>query len=81
MRFICSILNEAQGATVAALGPSKEVEEQESGEGEDNIHKVRDVNDLLCSTGHGPSALKRLKALCPSVVLPVPTAVLEATVH
>lgn len=70
-------LAEARDATTAASAPSEEVKEQESGDGEDDIEGLWEVSNLRHSSERSPSVLERVKSLCESFSLSLPTTVVK----
>lgn len=72
---------DAPDATRVALGPSEKVEEQESGDREDNIEEVWDVSDLRCNCERIPSAEEPVRSLYRSLSLPMPATVVEKQQH
>lgn len=70
-------LADAGYVTTAVLGFSEEVEEQEQDDVEDGIENVWGMSDLRRGNHRSPSTLERVKSLCESFSLPMPTTVLE----
>lgn len=77
MRTFLSLPDTREDTTVA-LDSSEEVDERESGDGEDDIEKLWDVRNLRCSSERGPLTLKFVKSHCKTLSLPMPNTFIKA---
>lgn len=69
---------DARDTITAVLGPSEEVDEQEPGDGEQDIENLWDVSELRRSSKRFSSSQEPVKSFCELLSLPVPTTVVES---
>lgn len=75
---LCFILTDACNAATAFLRPFEELEEQKLDDVDDDIKKGWDAGELCNTNERSPSALERLKSVCGTLSLPVPTTLVDA---